>query len=369
MIIGVPKEIKDHEYRVAAVPGGAHEFVGAGHSVLVERDAGIGSGIENDEYRDAGAEIVDSAAEVFGRADMIYKVKEPQPSEYPMIRSEHIVYTYFHFAASEQLTNGMIETGACCVAYETIEVDGTLPLLTPMSEVAGRLSVQEGARFLLRPQGGRGVLLGGVPGVVPGTVVILGGGVVGTEAAKMAAGLGARVIVLDINLERLRYLEDILPANVTTIHSTPYAVREVLGEADLLVGAVLVSGARAPRLVRREDLKLMKPGAVIVDVAVDQGGCIETVHPTTHSDPIYVVDGIVHYGVANMPGSVSRTSTFALTSATLRYGLDIARKGIRDAIEDDSALKLGVNVVKGKITHAAVAEAFGRDSCDPLDAM
>lgn len=360
MIVGTPKEIKDDEYRVALVPAGVEQLVKAGHEVLIEKCAGVGTGISDTEYRHAGAEVVDTAEEVYRRADMIVKVKEPLPREYPLIRAGQILFTYFHFAASAELTKAMIDSGAICVAYETIQLpDGTLPLLTPMSEVAGRMAVQEGAKYLERPMEGRGILLAGVPGVPPAHVVILGAGVVGMNAAKIAAGIGANVTILDINLERLRYLDDVMPKNVTTLYSNAYTIRDMLKMADLLVGAVLVRGAKAPVLVTRDMLKLMKPGSVIVDVAVDQGGCIETIHPTTHTRPTYIVDGVVHYGVANMPGAVAGTSTYALTNETTRFALQIASKGFPKAMQDNPALKAGLNIVGGKVCFPEVAETFG----------
>ena len=362
MIVGIPREIKDHEYRVGMVPAGVHALVEAGHKVLVEVGAGLGSGIQDDDYVFAGAKLCATAKEVFDGADMIVKVKEPQPVEYTMIRPGQIVYTYFHFAASRELTEGMVKTGAICVAYETMEDRrGGLPLLTPMSEVAGRMSIQQGAKYLERPTEGRGILLGGVAGVEPGNVVVIGGGVVGTNAAKMAAGLGARVTVLDVNLDRLRYLDDVLPPNVVEIYSNIYNIREAIRHADLVVGAVLIPGAKAPSLIRREDLVDMKQGAVIVDVAVDQGGCVETTRPTTHSSPTYIVDGVVHYCVANMPGAVGRTSTFALTNATGRFAIEIAKRGWKEAAKAYQEVRTGINVAEGKVTYEAVAEAFGME--------
>ncbi len=369
MIVGTPKEIKADEYRVAMAPAGVEQLKKAGHSVLIECGAGVGTGISDDVYREAGAEIVDAAAEVYARSDMIVKVKEPIACEYDLIRSGQIVFTYFHFAASEELTRAMMKTGAICVAYETIQLaDGTLPLLTPMSEVAGRMAVQEGAKYLERPMEGRGILLAGVPGVPPAHVVILGAGIVGANAAKIAAGIGANVTILDINLERLRYLDDVMPKNVTTLYSNAYTIRDMLRMADLLIGAVLLRGAKAPVLVTREMLKLMKPGSVIVDVAVDQGGCIETIRPTTHSQPTYIVDGVVHYGVANMPGAVAGTSTYALTNETTRYMLQIANKGFPKAMIDNPALRAGLNIVGGKVTFPEVAATFGLE-CTPVDIM
>jgi len=360
MIIGVPKEIKANENRVALVPAGADALVNAGHTVLVERGAGLGSGFDDEAYERAGATIVDSAEEVWARAEMIVKVKEPIEPEWPRMREGQVIFTFFHFAASEALTRAVVDSGAIAIAYETVQLpSGELPLLTPMSEVAGRLAVQQGAKYLERYFGGRGVLLGGVPGVEPARVVIIGGGVVGTNAAKMAAGLGADVVVLDVSLNRLRYLSDVLPRNVKLVYSNRHNILAQLEHADLLIGAVLLPGKKAPNLVRREDLARMKEGAVIVDVAVDQGGCVETIRPTTHEDPIYVVDGVIHYGVANMPGAVPRTSTLALTNATLPYALTLAGKGWREACRGDRALALGINVVEGKITYPGVAEAFG----------
>ena len=360
MIIGVPKEIRTNENRIALVPAGSEALVQAGHSVLVERGAGLGSGFDDAAYEATGATIVDSAAEVWSRADMIVKVKEPIESEWPLMREGQIIFTFFHFAASEALSRAVLDSGAVAIAYETVQLpSGELPLLTPMSEVAGRMSIQQGAKYLENYFGGRGVLMAGVPGVEPATVVILGGGTVGSNAAKMAAGLGARVVLMDISLDRLRYLEDVMPANVTLLYSNRYNIREQLERADLLVGAVLVPGARAPKLVRREDLKYMKPGAVIVDVAVDQGGCVETIRPTTHEDPIYEVDGIVHYGVANMPGAVPRTSTLALTNATFPYVSRIADLGWREACRRDPVLALGLSMVNGTVTYPMVAETFG----------
>ena len=360
MIIGVPKEIKAHENRVALVPGGVETLVHAGHTVLMERGAGVGSGFEDTSYTAVGAEIVGQAAEVWQRAEMIVKVKEPIRSEWPHMRKDQVIFTYFHFAAAEDLTRAVMESGAIAIAYETVQLPtGELPLLTPMSEVAGRMAVQEGAKYLEKFFGGRGLLVGGVPGVEPATVVVIGGGIVGSNAARMAAGLGARVIILDISLNRLRYLADVMPANVTMLYSNRYNILEQVQKADIVIGAVLLPGAKAPNLIRREDLKRMMPGSVIVDVAVDQGGCVETIKPTTHEDPIYVVDGVIHYGVANMPGAVSRTSTLALTNATFPYTVTLANKGWREACRQDRALALGINVVNGKVTYPGVAEAFG----------
>ncbi len=367
MLIGVPREIKANEYRVALVPAGAEALVRDGHDVLLETGAGEGSGFPDELYRAAGAQVVDTADEIWERSEMILKVKEPIREEWTRMREDQLLFTYFHFAASEELTRAVMDSGAVAIAYETVQVDsGELPLLTPMSEVAGRLSILEGAKYLERFYGGRGVLLGGVPGVLPADVVILGGGTVGTNAAKMAAGFGAHVTILDISLPRLRYLSDVMPANVSLLHSNRYHIREQLSGADLLIGGVLLPGKKAPSLVTREDLSLMQPGSVIVDVAVDQGGCVETIHPTTHEDPIYVVDDVIHYAVANMPGAVARTSTQALTNATLPYARTLANKGWRKACREDPALKLGVNVVRGRITYEGVAEAFGLEST-PVD--
>src|SRR5512147_2433720 len=359
MLIGVPKEIKTNENRIALVPAGAESLVAAGHTVYVEQGAGLGSGFPDDAFTAVGAKILPTADEVWAKAEMIMKVKEPIAVEWPRMRKGQLIYTYFHFAADPELTRAVLGSGVIAIAYETVQLPGgELPLLTPMSEVAGRMAVQEGAKYLEKVFGGSGILLGGVPGVAPGLVVIIGGGVVGINAAKMAAGLGARVTILDISLERLRYLDDVLPANVTTLYSNRHNILDTIRRADLVVGAVLLPGAKAPHLVKREDLKLMKPGSVIVDVAVDQGGCVETIHPTTHENPTYFVDGILHYAVANMPGGVPRTSTLALTNATLSYGLRLARDGWKKASKDDPALKLGLNVVEGKVVYPGVAEAF-----------
>lgn len=366
MLIGVPAEIKREEYRIALTPAGAEALTAAGHQVMVQAGAGLASGFTDDFYEGAGAEIVDTAEEVWARAEMIMKVKEPIEPEWPLMREGQLLFTYFHFAASEPLTRAVMDSGAVALAYETVELpSGELPLLTPMSEVAGRMAVQEGAKYLERHSGGAGVLLGGVPGVLPGKVLILGGGVVGVNAAKMAAGLGARVSIMDINLARLRYLDDVMPANVNLLYSTRYAVRKQLEDSDLVIGAVLIPGKKAPSLVTREDLATMRPGSVLVDVAVDQGGCIETIKPTTHDDPIYTVDGVIHYAVANMPGGVPRTSTLALTNATLPYALTLAGKGWKASCAADPALALGLNVVEGRVTYAGVAEAFGMESHDP----
>jgi alanine dehydrogenase len=367
MIVGVPKELKTAENRVALVPAGAESLASDGHSVLVEQGAGLGSGFADAAYRAAGATLVPKAADVWGQADMVVKVKEPIEPEWPCMRKGQVVFTYFHFAASEPLTRAVIQSGIVAIAYETVQLtSGELPLLTPMSEVAGRMAVQEGAKYLEKVYGGSGILLGGVPGVLPADVLIIGGGVVGANAAKMAAGLGARVTLLDLSLDRLRYLSDVLPPNVDLLYSNRHNLLERLRVADLVIGAVLLPGAKAPKLVRRDDLKLMKPGSVIVDVAVDQGGCIETSKPTTHEHPTYVVDGIIHYAVANMPGGVPRTSTLALTNATFPYAKRLARSGWQEACKRDPALFLGLNVVQGRVVYPAVAEAFGLAATDPL---
>ena len=359
MIIGVPTEIKDDEYRVGMTPVGVELLTAAGHRVIVQRGAGAGSGIADEAYSKHGAEIAPGAEQIWAKAEMIVKVKEPQPAEIEQIVNEQIIFTYFHLAASRELTESLLATGGACVAYETVEdAAGRLPLLEPMSEIAGKMSVQEAIKYLGKPMGGRGVLLGGVPGIAPGYVMIIGGGTVGSMAARTAAGLGASVVVMDIDLYRLRYLADVMPANVSLLHSNPHTIRQHLAIADAVIGAVLIPGARAPRLVRREDLKTMKPGAVIIDVAVDQGGCVETIRPTTHHDPVYTVDGILHYGVANMPGAVSRSSTFALANATLPYVMKLAEKGLDGATKADPGLALGVNIRGGKLLCRAVAEAF-----------
>ena len=360
MIIGVPKEIKTNENRVALVPAGAEALAAEGHTVLIEGGAGEGSGFADEQYRGAGGTLVAKVDDLWARAEMILKVKEPIKSEWPRIRKGQVLFTYFHFAADEELTRAHLTTGCVAIAYETVQLpSGELPLLTPMSEVAGRMAVQEGAKYLEKLLGGRGILLGGVPGVAPGHVLVIGGGVVGTNAAKMAAGLGAKVTILDLSLDRLRYLDDVMPANVAMVYSDRHTILEQLKKADLVVGAVLVPGAKAPKLVRREDLKLMQHGAVIVDVAVDQGGCVETIHPTTHEAPTYIIDGVVHYAVANMPGAVPRTSTLALTNATFPYARKLAKLGWRGACKADRALALGLNVIEGKVVYPGVAEAFG----------
>jgi len=360
MIIGVPKEIKKDEYRVGLLPVGVEELVRRGHQVLVEKEAGLGSGLSDEAYARQGAELLDDASSIYGKADMIIKVKEPQPVECRMLRKDQVVFTYFHFAADRGLTEAVLRSGCTAVAYETLSDDqGQLPLLTPMSEVAGRMSIQEGAKYLERPQMGRGILLAGVPGVEPAQIVILGGGVVGANAAKIAAGMGANVTLLDINMERLRYLDDVMPPNVTTLFSDRHTIRGQLRRADLLIGAVLVPGAKAPNLVEKEDLGLMKPGSVIVDVAVDQGGCVATTRPTTHSDPTYIINDVVHYCVANMPGAVGRTSTFALCNVTLPWVLKIVDHGIIEACRREPPLARAVNIFDGKVTNQAVAETFG----------
>lgn len=360
MIVGVPMEIKANETRIALVPAGAEALVAQGHTVLIQEGAGLGSGFPDEMYESVGAQILPDVDELWATAEMIMKVKEPIEPEYPRMREDQVVFTYFHFAADEKLTHAVLDSGCVAIAYETVQLPtGELPLLTPMSEVAGRMAVQEGARYLEKAHGGLGCLLGGVPGVLPAEVVILGGGVVGTNAAKIAAGFGAHVTILDINLDRLRYLSDVMPANVDTYYSNRHNILEQIARADLLVGAVLLPGAKAPNLVLRDDLKLMKDGSVLVDVAVDQGGCVETVKPTTHADPIYVVEGVIHYCVANMPGAVPRTSTLALTNATFPYAMQLAQKGWKQACRDNPSLALGINAVGGHLTYEAVGDAFG----------
>lgn len=359
MIIGVPKEIKQSENRVALTPAGALEFAKRGHTVYVQSTAGVGSGFEDSEYVEAGAKILPTIEEVYGIAEMIIKVKEPIEKEYSLVKPNQLLFTYFHFASYEPLTKAMINSNAVCLAYETVEAsDRSLPLLVPMSEVAGRMAIQQGAKYLEKPQKGRGVLLGGVPGVPPAKVLVLGGGVVGTQAAKMAAGLGAMVTILDVSLKRLRYLSDVMPANVITMYSNELTIRRLIKNHDLIVGAVLIPGAKAPSLITRDMLKEMRSGTVIVDVAVDQGGCIETCRPTTHDDPIFIIDDVVHYCVANMPGAVPYTSTVALTNATLPYALQLAEKGWKKACQDNHELKMGLNVVNGKVVYQGVSEAF-----------
>ncbi|MCP3900204.1 MAG: alanine dehydrogenase [Desulfobacteraceae bacterium] len=359
MIVGILKEIKSEENRVCMTPAGAEVMNQNGHTVLVEKDAGKGSGLNDQAYIDAGAQIIEKASDIFAQADMVMHVKEPQPSEYEMIRDGQIVFTYLHLAADLQQTQALVSRNSINIAYETIEkADGTLPLLTPMSEVAGRMAIQQGAKYLEMAQGGHGVLLGGVPGVDPGIVLIIGGGVVGTHAAKMACGLGAKVYLLDMNLERLRYLSDVMPANCIPLMASPATVRKLVKQADVVIGAVLITGEKAPKLITKEMLSTMKKGSVIVDVAIDQGGCFETSKATTHGDPIYTIDGVVHYCVANMPGAVAKTSTFALTNATLPYAVEIANKGWKRAMQENNEIKLGANVVNGLVTYKGVADAF-----------
>lgn len=359
MIIGVPKEIKNNESRIALTPGGALELIKRGHTVYVQKDGGFGSGFNDTMYKEAGAKILDTIEEVYAIAEMIIKVKEPIESEYKLIKKDQLVFTYFHFASHEPLTKAMIESGATCLAYETVEeTDKSLPLLVPMSEVAGRMAIQQGAKYLEKPIKGKGVLLGGVPGVPPGKVLVLGGGIVGTQAAKMAAGLGAQVTIMDVNLNRLRYLSDVMPDNVITRFSNEMNIRDLIPHMDLIVGAVLIPGAKAPNLITREMLKDMTPGTVVVDVAVDQGGCIETCRPTTHEDPTYIIDDVLHYCVANMPGAVPYTSTIALTNATLPYAIQLANKGWKKACNENKQLKLGLNIINGEVVYEAVAEAF-----------
>ncbi len=359
MIIGVPKEIKNNENRVALTPAGALELTKRGHEVYIQATAGEGSGFTDDAYVANGAKILPTIEATYDKAEMIMKVKEPIEPEYELIKSDQLLFTYFHFASYEPLTHAMIKSNAVCLAYETVELpDRSLPLLVPMSEVAGRMAIQEGAKYLEKPLKGRGVLLGGVPGVAPGKVLILGGGVVGTQAAKMAAGLGAQVTIMDISLPRLRYLADVMPANVMTLVSNEFNIRRHITDHDLIVGAVLIPGAKAPNLITRDMLKEMQPGTVLVDVAVDQGGCIETCKPTTHADPTFIIDDVVHYCVANMPGAVPYTSTIALTNATLPYAIQLAGKGWKQACKDNLPLKLGLNVVNGQVVYKGVADAF-----------
>lgn len=359
MIISVPKEIKEDENRVALIPAGVKELKKHGHEILIQTNAGAGSGFPDKIYEDAGAKILPDIEGIYTSGEMIMKVKEPIDKEYGLIKKDQLVFTYFHFASSERLTRAMLSTQAVCLAYETVEKeDGSLPLLIPMSEVAGRMAVQQGAKYLEKPFRGRGLLLGGVPGVKPAQVLVLGGGIVGTQAAKMAAGLGADVTILDISLQRLRYLADIMPANVGTIMSNEYNIRELIPHADLIIGAVLIHGAKAPHLVTKDMLKMMKPGTVLVDVAVDQGGCIETCKPTTHHDPIYIIDDVIHYCVANMPGAVPNTSTVALTNATLPYAIMLADYGWKSACKQNRDLALGLNIIQGNVVYEAVAQAF-----------
>lgn len=360
MKIGIPKELKNNENRIAITPAGVIEFVKKGHEVVIQSNAGLGCGWEDKVFVEAGAAIVAEIEEVYAAADLIIKVKEPLPEEYGFIQPHHTLFTYFHFAASRELTEGMVARGAACIAYETVQsANGALPLLTPMSEVAGRMAIQEGAKYLEKPMGGKGKLLGGVPGVLPATVLVLGGGVVGTESARIAAGMGANVIVMDINPDRMRELEDILPKNVDTLYSNEWNIRSLLPEVDLVIGAVLIPGAKAPHLITRDMLQMMEKGTVLVDVAVDQGGCIETCKPTTHADPVYVVDDIVHYCVANMPGAVPQTSTYALTNSTLSYALFIAEHGWEKAANLRKDIRAGLNIVNGSVVNKAVSETFG----------
>jgi len=369
MIVGVPAEIKSDEYRVAMLPVGVEELTAGGHQVVVQTGAGVGSGLPDHDYLQAGATLVSSIAEVYDRAQLIVKVKEPQANEYGLIRPGHALFTYFHFAASRELTDAMIQSGATCLAYETLEdSQGRLPLLTPMSEVAGRMSIQEGAKYLERPQMGRGILLGGVPGVAPAHITILGGGIVGANAARIAAGFQADVAILDVNMDRLRYLDDVMPPNVNALYSDRHTIRQELRLADLVIGSVLLRGAKAPHLATREDLRLMKPGSVIIDVAIDQGGCFETSRPTTHKEPTYIVDDVVHYCVTNMPGAVGRTSTFALCNVTLPWVIRLANKGIDSSIRESDAIRTSANIVSHQVTNRPVAETFGFEYC-PIEKL
>lgn len=370
MVVGIPREIKDKEYRVSLTPAGVKELVHYGHHVIIETNAGAGSSFEDDDYLDAGGEVINSPEEVFVRSELICKVKEPQPSEYPLIKSHHIIFTYFHFASNEKMLNAMIDSGSVSIAYETIEDrNGRLPLLMPMSQIAGRLSVQEGINLLLKSNNGKGLLAGGIPGVKPSKIVIIGGGTVGTEAAKMAAGLGANVSLFDVNLDRLTYLSEILPPNVTTLYSNHLQLENEIRDADLIIGAILVPGGKTPKLITREMLSTMQKGTVLLDVAVDQGGCIETIRPTTHSDPTYVVDGIIHYGVANMPGSVPVTATKALTNATIPYIIKLADWGWERVARDDAYFSCGINVANGYITYRRLAEEFDKEYRAPESLM
>ena len=359
MKIGVPKEIKNNENRVGMTPSGVFELTKNKHTVFVQKDAGFGSGFFDEDYTNVGAIILDTIEDLYASSDMIVKVKEPIAEEYPLIKSHHVVFTYFHFASSEILTKAMLKSEAVCIAYETVEdADGSLPLLTPMSEVAGRMAIQQGAKYLEKPVKGRGVLLGGVPGVPPGRVLVLGAGVVGIQAAKMAAGLGAHVTIMDINMKQLRYVNDVMPSHVVTEFSSEYNIRKRIKDHDLIIGGVLVRGAKAPKLITSDMLKEMRPGTVLVDVAVDQGGCIETTKATTHEDPTFIIDDVVHYCVANMPGAVPYTSTLALTNVTLPYVLRLANQGWEKACENDETLAKGLNIVKGKIVYEEIADAF-----------
>lgn len=363
MTIGIPKEIKNNESRVGMTPAGVYELVKKDHTVYIQADAGLGSGFSNKDYREAGAVVLDTLGQVYSLSQMIVKVKEPVEEEYPLIQKGQVVFTYFHFASDEFLTKSMMERKAVCIAYETVEdEDGSLPLLTPMSEVAGRMAIQQGAKYLEKPVKGRGVLLGGVPGVPPGRVLVLGAGVVGIQAAKMAAGLGAHVTILDVNMKRLRYVNDVMPNHVVTEFSSEFNIRRHIKNHDLIVGAVLLKGAKAPCLITRDMLREMRSGTVIVDVAVDQGGCVETIRPTTHEDPVYIIDDVVHYGVANMPGAVPYTSTIALTNVTLPYVLELADKGWKQACSANAALGKGLNIAEGKIVYKEISEAFQWDS-------
>jgi len=365
MTIGIPKEIKNNENRVALTPAGTQELVKRGHAVFIQTSAGTGSGFGDDAYVKAGGRMIQDPAEIYSRVEMIIKVKEPVEQEYKLIRNDQLVFTYFHFASYEPLTRAMISSGAVCLAYETVErLDGSLPLLIPMSEVAGRMAIQEGAKYLEKPLKGRGILLGGVPGVKPAKVLILGGGVVGTNAAKIAAGMGADVTIMDLNINRLRYLDDVMPKNVHTIVSNEYTIREMICDTDLIIGGVLVPGAKAPKLITRDMLKDMRPGTVLVDVAVDQGGCIETCRPTTHEDPTYIIDDVVHYCVANMPGAVPYTSTLALTNATLPYAIRLANQGWKKACQESTELRNGLNIMQGEIVYKGVADAFNLSYTD-----
>ncbi|OHE24309.1 MAG: alanine dehydrogenase [Syntrophobacterales bacterium RBG_19FT_COMBO_59_10] len=360
MIVGILKEIKTEEYRVSMTPAGVEVMKENDHGVLVEKNAGMGSGFDDKAYVAAGAEIVKTAKDIFGRSDLVMHVKEPQPSEYSLIHKDQIVFTYFHLAANERLTRAMIKSKSIDIAYETIQkADGSLPLLIPMSEVAGRMAIQEAAKYLEMEYGGGGVLLGGVPGVEPATVLVIGAGTVGTQAARMACGLGAKVYVVDSCLPRLRYLSDVMPSNCFTVRSTPETIRRLIREADVVIGSVLIPGAKAPRLVTRDMIKTMKKGSVLVDVAIDQGGCFETSKATTHKDPIYTIDGIIHYCVGNMPGAVAKTSTLALTNATLPYAVEIANKGWKKAMQENPEIRKGANVINGQVTFKGVADAFG----------
>lgn len=370
MIIGVPAEIKQDEYRVAMLPVGVEALVSSGHRVVVQAGAGLGSGLTDAAYEQAGAELVSSLEDVYQAAELIVKVKEPQPREYGLIRAGQTLFTYFHFAASRELTQAMLDSGSNCLAYETLEDDhGKLSLLTPMSEVAGRMSIQQGAKFLEKPQQGRGILLAGVPGVAPAHVTVLGGGVVGANAAKIAAGFGAEVAILDINMDRLRYLDDVMPANVSALFSDRHTIRDQLRLADLVIGAVLIPGAKAPCLVRREDLQLMKAGSVIIDVAIDQGGCVETSRPTTHREPTFLVDEVVHYCVTNMPGAVGRTSTFALCNVTLPWIMRVAEQGLKGCLAHSRPLRAAANILAGQVTNSSVATAFDLPQVLESDAL